>query len=75
MFEEILSEENVASDADRFLPAFTALDRDEWAEFRDKYTATGLNKRTMDIIDTAAFFVVLDNESQGYGEVSKTKTS
>ena len=69
-FEEILSDTHVAKDSERHLPAFTALDRDDWADFREKHTSTGINKRSMDAIDTAAFVVILDTESRHYGNVS-----
>eukprot|EP00800_Vazella_pourtalesii_P014939 TRINITY_DN3916_c0_g2_i2.p3 TRINITY_DN3916_c0_g2~~TRINITY_DN3916_c0_g2_i2.p3 ORF type:complete len:220 (-),score=55.47 TRINITY_DN3916_c0_g2_i2:1159-1818(-) len=67
--EEILADTRQASDAERHLASFTALDRDEWAEFREKYTSTGVNKQLMDTIDTAAFFLVLESEIRHYGNL------
>ncbi|KAI6658009.1 Carnitine O-palmitoyltransferase 1, liver isoform-like isoform X2 [Oopsacas minuta] len=67
--EEILSDTTPASDAEKHLASFTALDRDEWADFREKYATTGANKRYMDMIDTAAFFLVLDTETKHYGNL------
>ena len=69
--EEILADTSQASDAERHLASFTALDRDEWADFREKYTSTGVNKHLMDMIDTAAFFLVLETETRHYGNVSQ----
>ena len=69
-FQNILADTNLAKDAEIHLPAFTALDRDDWADFREKHTSFGINKASMDIIDTAAFIVILDTESRDYGDVS-----
>jgi carnitine O-palmitoyltransferase 1 len=36
-----------------------------WAEARKKYFSSGPNKRSLDCIEKAAFFVTLDDEEQG----------
>ena len=43
--------------------AFTASDRTTWAEARNKYFNKGLNKESLDVIEKAAFVLVLDEES------------
>lgn len=48
---------------EEYLPILTATDRQTWAEARIKYFSDGLNKKYLDIIEQAAFFVVLDNHS------------
>ena len=45
---------------------FTASDRVTWAEARNKFFNKGLNKESLDIIEKAAFVLVLDEESYGY---------
>ena len=45
---------------------FTASDRVTWAEARNKFFNKGLNKDSLDIIEKAAFVLVLDEESYGY---------
>lgn len=36
-----------------------------WAKARTKYFSSGINKRSLDCIEKAAFFVTLDDEEQG----------
>jgi len=36
-----------------------------WSQMRKQYFSSGLNKRSLDIIERAAFFVTLDDEEQG----------
>lgn len=40
--------------------------RGPWARARNKYFAQGLNKASLDAIESAAFFLALDDEPQGY---------
>lgn len=36
-----------------------------WAKARMKYFSSGVNKRSLDCIERAAFFVTLDDDEQG----------
>lgn len=36
-----------------------------WAKARAKYFSSGVNKRSLDFIEKAAFFVTLDDDEQG----------
>uniref|UniRef100_A0A7N6BLW3 carnitine O-palmitoyltransferase n=1 Tax=Anabas testudineus TaxID=64144 RepID=A0A7N6BLW3_ANATE len=47
------------------LGALTAGDRTPWSQIRKQYFSSGGNKRSLDAIERAAFFVTLDNEEQG----------
>ncbi|TMS14766.1 carnitine O-palmitoyltransferase 1, liver isoform [Larimichthys crocea] len=47
------------------LSALTAGDRIPWAQMRKQYFSSGINKRSLDAIERAAFFVTLDDEEQG----------
>ncbi|XP_026206936.1 carnitine O-palmitoyltransferase 1, liver isoform-like [Anabas testudineus] len=46
------------------LGALTAGDRIPWAKARAKYFSSGVNKRSLDCIERAAFFVTLDDDEQ-----------
>lgn len=37
----------------------TGWDRTKWAETRDKYFSHGLNKKSLDLIESAAFMLIL----------------
>lgn len=36
-----------------------------WAHVRKQYFSSGINKRSLDVIERAAFFITLDDEEQG----------
>lgn len=44
----------------------TSLSRVPWARARIKYFSQGPNKVSLDAIESAAFFLTLDDEPQGY---------
>ncbi|KAI0232984.1 Carnitine O-palmitoyltransferase 1, liver [Lamellibrachia satsuma] len=50
------------SKGERSLAAFTAQDRTEWSRVRQQYFQSGLNKDSLDILESALFHVVLDNK-------------
>lgn len=39
--------------------------RTTWAQAREKYFSTGVNRSSLDCIEKAAFFVTLDDDEQG----------
>uniref|UniRef100_A0A9J8AES3 Choline/carnitine acyltransferase domain-containing protein n=1 Tax=Cyprinus carpio carpio TaxID=630221 RepID=A0A9J8AES3_CYPCA len=47
------------------LGALTAGDRIPWAQARKEFFSSGVNKRSLDCIEKAAFFVTLDDDEQG----------
>ncbi|KAJ8399948.1 hypothetical protein AAFF_G00406780 [Aldrovandia affinis] len=47
------------------LGALTAGDRVPWAQVRKQFFSTGVNKRSLDCIEKAAFFLTLDDDEQG----------
>ena len=51
---------------EEYLGVYTASDRTTWAEARNKFFNKGLNKDSLDIIEKAAFVLVLDEESYGH---------
>lgn len=47
------------------MACFTAVPRIPWSQMRKQYFSSGVNKRSLDAIERAAFFVTLDDEEQG----------
>jgi hypothetical protein len=45
-----------------YVASFTGEGRTRWAEARERFFSDGLNKRSLDMIETAAFVVSLDDE-------------
>ncbi|XP_062990523.1 carnitine O-palmitoyltransferase 1, muscle isoform isoform X2 [Elgaria multicarinata webbii] len=65
-FQRILDDPSPPQPGELKLAALTAGDRCPWAKARTKYFSQGRNKAALDCIDRAAFFLTLDEESQGF---------
>ncbi|XP_012716041.2 carnitine O-palmitoyltransferase 1, muscle isoform isoform X1 [Fundulus heteroclitus] len=65
-FQRILNDTSEPQPGEQRLAALTAGDRVPWARARIKYFSHGLNKVSLDAIESAAFFLTLDEEPQGY---------
>uniref|UniRef100_A0A8C9TUQ0 Carnitine O-palmitoyltransferase 1, muscle isoform n=1 Tax=Scleropages formosus TaxID=113540 RepID=A0A8C9TUQ0_SCLFO len=65
-FQRILGDPTEPRPGEERLAALTAGDRVTWARARMKYFSQGVNKASLDAIETAAFFLTLDDESHGY---------
>uniref|UniRef100_A0A672JUI8 Carnitine O-palmitoyltransferase 1, liver isoform-like n=1 Tax=Salarias fasciatus TaxID=181472 RepID=A0A672JUI8_SALFA len=63
--QRILDDSSSPSKGEAKLGALTAGDRIPWAKARAKYFSSGVNKRSLDCIEKAAFFVTLDDDEQG----------
>uniref|UniRef100_A0A8C4F5K8 carnitine O-palmitoyltransferase n=1 Tax=Dicentrarchus labrax TaxID=13489 RepID=A0A8C4F5K8_DICLA len=63
--QRILDDPAPPSKGEANLGALTAGDRIPWAKARTKYFSSGVNKRSLDCIEKAAFFVTLDDDEQG----------
>ncbi|XP_057683091.1 carnitine O-palmitoyltransferase 1, liver isoform-like isoform X2 [Corythoichthys intestinalis] len=63
--QRILDDPSVPCTGEAKLAALTAGDRIPWAQARSKYFSSGINKRSLDCIEKAAFFVALDDDEQG----------
>lgn len=61
--KKILENEDKAHSGEEILPVLTATDRPVWAEARKKYFSDGVNKESLDLVEKAAFFVVLEDDS------------
>ncbi|UIZ23560.1 hypothetical protein KXD40_007671 [Peronospora effusa] len=53
---------DASTKAEENLAALTAAGRIEWAENREQFLSSGINKRSLEAIESAVFVVVLQNE-------------
>lgn len=65
-FERILSSEAKPDKGEEMLAALTAGERAHWAETRNKHFSTGINRKSLETIERAAFVMILDEEEYGY---------
>ncbi|XP_048881407.1 carnitine O-palmitoyltransferase 1, muscle isoform [Brienomyrus brachyistius] len=65
-FQRIINDPAEPQPGEKMLAALTAGERVTWARARLKYFSQGTNKASLDAIETAAFFLTLDDESHGY---------
>uniref|UniRef100_A0A3Q1APK3 Carnitine O-palmitoyltransferase 1, muscle isoform n=1 Tax=Amphiprion ocellaris TaxID=80972 RepID=A0A3Q1APK3_AMPOC len=72
-FQRILNDTSEPQPGELKLAALTAGNRVPWARTRIKYFSQGVNKVSLDAIESAAFFLALDDEPQGY-EPAKTNS-
>ncbi|XP_036408248.1 carnitine O-palmitoyltransferase 1, liver isoform-like [Megalops cyprinoides] len=63
--QRILDDPSLPSQGEEKLGALTAGDREPWAWMRKQFFSSGVNKRSLDCIEKAAFFVTLDDDEQG----------
>uniref|UniRef100_A0A8C8M580 Carnitine O-palmitoyltransferase 1, muscle isoform n=1 Tax=Oncorhynchus tshawytscha TaxID=74940 RepID=A0A8C8M580_ONCTS len=65
-FQRILDDTTVPQPGELKLAALTAGNRVPWARSRLKYFSQGVNKASLEAIETSAFFLTLDDEAHGY---------
>ncbi|KAF0041218.1 hypothetical protein F2P81_007116 [Scophthalmus maximus] len=65
-FQRILNDTSEPQPGELKLAALTAGNRVPWARARIKYFGQGVNRVSLDAIESAAFFLTLDDEPQGY---------
>ena len=53
------------------LAVMTASNRTTWAKLRDRKFRHGINRSSLDVIESAAFVLVLDDYEYDYDEVRK----
>ncbi|KAJ3583635.1 hypothetical protein NHX12_016325 [Muraenolepis orangiensis] len=63
--QRILEDPSPPHPGEENLGALTAGDRIPWSEVRKRHFSLGVNRRSLDAIERAAFFVTLDEEEQG----------
>lgn len=60
--DKILNSTETTTDSERNLASLTAMDRTNWSKTRSKHFSTGINKDSLHAIESAAFFMALDDE-------------
>ncbi|XP_029471098.1 carnitine O-palmitoyltransferase 1, muscle isoform [Rhinatrema bivittatum] len=65
-FQRILDDPSCPLTAENMLAALTAGDRIPWAKARAEFFSQGTNRSSLSAIERAAFFMTLDDESQGF---------
>ncbi|XP_061085292.1 carnitine O-palmitoyltransferase 1, muscle isoform isoform X2 [Conger conger] len=65
-FQKILDDPSEPQPGELKLAALTAGDRVPWAKARQQYFGQGVNRSSLEAIETAAFFLTLDDEAHGY---------
>lgn len=65
-FQRILDDKSEPQPGEIKLPSLTAGNRVPWARARLKYFNEGVNRASLEAIETAAFFLTLDDEAHGY---------
>uniref|UniRef100_A0A8C2H836 carnitine O-palmitoyltransferase n=1 Tax=Cyprinus carpio TaxID=7962 RepID=A0A8C2H836_CYPCA len=63
--QRILDDPSPPSPGEDKLGALTAGNRTPWAQMRKQFFSSGVNKRSLDCIEKAAFFVTLDDQEEG----------
>ncbi|CAF0851547.1 unnamed protein product [Adineta ricciae] len=69
-FDEILRDSVEPAYGEEHLAALTAGERPLWAEAREKYFSTGINRASLEAIEKAAFVLILDEEEFDIGTLS-----
>ena len=70
--KRILENNEAPVAGEEILPVLTATERQKWADIRTKYFSSGVNKQSLDIIDTSAFFVVLEDTADFWSHDEST---
>ncbi|KAK2147018.1 hypothetical protein LSH36_573g01026 [Paralvinella palmiformis] len=73
MLQKIVDDPSPPADGEQHLAALTAGDRIPWAKTRQEYFKKGINKNSLDAIEKAAFFLVLDEEEQDFDRDDPSK--
>ena len=68
--DEIIRDTTAPAFGEEHLAALTAGERTAWAEARENYFRTGINRVSLESIEKAAFVLILDDEDFEIGKVS-----
>ena len=68
--DEIIRDATPPAYGEEHLAALTAGERTSWAEARDKYFSSGVNRSSLEAIEKSAFVLILDDEEYDIGTVS-----
>lgn len=69
--DEIVRDTTTPDFGEEHLAALTAGERTSWANTRETYFSTGINRISLDAIERAAFVLILDDEEYEVGIVSR----
>ncbi|XP_058800409.1 carnitine O-palmitoyltransferase 1, muscle isoform-like [Phymastichus coffea] len=61
--QSVLDDKSSPYEGEEKLASVTALNRSEWAKIRKQFLSTGINQYSLQIVESAAFFVALDDFS------------
>ena len=67
--DEIIRDSTPPEYGEEHLAALTAGERTQWAEARETFFRTGVNRTSLEAIEKAAFVLVLDDEDFEIGTV------
>lgn len=70
--EQILKMNEVSSHGEKYIGSLTAWDRTNWARAREKYFSSGINKISLNVVESAAIFLVLHDKPFEYDSDSKS---
>ena len=68
--QKICDDEYVPTEAEKMVAALTGGDRVPWAQARQRFFSSRVNKKSLAAIEEAAFVVCLDDDSFEFSEVS-----
>ncbi|XP_077423675.1 carnitine O-palmitoyltransferase 1, muscle isoform [Vanacampus margaritifer] len=71
-FSRILNDTSEPQPGELKLAALTAGNRVTWAQARMKYFSQGVNRVSLDAVESAAFFLALDDKPQGFDAKSNS---
>jgi len=60
--QKIIDDTKEPSESEKHIAALTAGDRVPWAQARNKYFSKGINRTSLDVIEKAAFVLILEDE-------------
>lgn len=67
--QSILNDNSLPCEGEEKLAVLTAGNRTDWARARQEFFSLGINKESLDIIETAAFVLILDDVVYEYKKV------
>jgi carnitine O-palmitoyltransferase 1 len=74
LLDKIVNDKDDPVDGEEFIPALTTLDRASWAKIREsKLMSDPINKKSLKIIESAAFVVVLEDDDFEFDPNDHTK--
>lgn len=66
------AEARAVSEAEACIPALTGVQRSKWADVRETYFSEGVNRRSLNCIESALIYIVLSDEKFEQGEAGWT---